>query len=496
MRRQIGIFGALFICLLGCLAGGCQPLTQPFDAGKAEVQLPVSAIVQPAVWESSAVVAASRQGIQGHYAPQPDQLLENVARQRGTFAVVSRNPVSKDRPRSVYIRTRIRTMQAEWDMGDSVVGAVTFTGWVGYEYRFYTDIAIDLEVSTNNGEVVYRASHQTGRVTHKSSLYQTMEATRIFVAQEFSKAIRQCLQQIESESQTVLASLDGSAEPAPPTVVHRPPVPPPVSTPVRTPVGPVAQRWAVVIGISEYAHKNKNLSNLQYAHRDAEKLAEFLKSKAGGGFPASNVKLLTNRQATAKGIRDGLFTFLKRTVKEDLVIIFFSGHGTPDPDKPSNLYLVAHDSDPNNISATGIPMWDIETALKRTIAAERTIVLADTCHSAGVTEGVKGVKIGDQFNRYFAALAKARPGRVIFTSCEGYEVSREAKKWGGGHGVFTWALLEALKGKADKDKSGIVTLGEVLDYVDMTVRRETANEQHPTKTGVQFDRNLPMGVVK
>ena len=259
---------------------------------------------------------------------------------------------------------------------------------------------------------------------------------------------------------------------------------------------PVGQRWAVVIGISDYARETKRISDLKYAHRDAEKLAEFLKSKAGGGFPGANVKLLTDRQATAREIRNGLFTFLKKTVKEDLIVIFFSGHGMPDPDKPSNLYLVAHDSDPNNISATGIPMWDIETALKRTIAAERVIVLADTCHSAGVTEGVKGVKIGDQFNRYFEQLAKAKPGRVIFTSSEGYEVSREGKKWGGGHGVFTWALLDALKGKADRDKNGIVTLGEMLDYVDITVRRETSNEQHPARTGVRFDRNLPMGVVK
>jgi len=38
-------------------------------------------------------------------------------------------------------------------------------------------------------------------------------------------------------------------------------------------------------------------------------------------------------------------------------------------------------------------------------------------------------------------------------------------------------------------------MGEMIDYVDITVRRETANEQHPTKAGVQFDRDLPMGIV-
>ena len=240
------------------------------------------------------------------------------------------------------------------------------------------------------------------------------------------------------------------------------------------------------------------MPSLRYAHRDAERLAAFLKSEAGGSFPADHVKLLTNERATAREIRNALFTFLKRTVKEDLVLIFFSGHGIPDPEKPSNLYLVAHDSDPENISATGIPMWDIETALKRTIAAERVIVLADACHAAGVADGVhiKGVRVGDRFNRYFDELAKARPGRVIFTSCEGYEVSREGDKWGGGHGVLTWALQEGLRGKADKDRNGIVALGEILDYVDITVRRETANEQHPAKAGVRFDRNLPMGVVR
>ena len=258
----------------------------------------------------------------------------------------------------------------------------------------------------------------------------------------------------------------------------------------------VAQRWAVVIGISKYQNSGKSLPELKYAHRDAEKLAAFLKSRAGGGFADDHVKLLTDRKATTRNIREALFDFLKKTVKEDLVIIFFAGHGIPDPDKPSNLYLVGHDSDPNKIASTGFPMWDLDTALKRTIAAERVVVLVDACHSAGAAEGIRGVKIGDSFNKYFDQLTKAKRGRVVFTSCEGYEVSREAKKWGGGHGVFTWALLEGLKGKADKDNSGIVTLGEVLDYVDITVRRETANEQHPTKAGVRFDRKLPMGVVK
>jgi uncharacterized caspase-like protein len=260
--------------------------------------------------------------------------------------------------------------------------------------------------------------------------------------------------------------------------------------------GPVAQRWAVVVGISKYKYADKRMSNLQYAAKDAEDLAAFLKSPQGGSFPADHVLLLTDAAATKQAITDALFTFLKHTVKEDLVIIYFSGHGSPDPEKLSNLYIVAHDTNIDKIASTGVPMWDLDTAMHRTIAAQRVIVMADTCHSAGVTEGVKGVQVGESFNRYFEALSRSRPGRVTFTSCEGYEVSRESEKWGGGHGVFTWALLEAIGGKGDTDKNGIVTLGEMLDYVDIIVRRETANEQHPARAGVQFDRNLPMGIVK
>jgi len=68
-----------------------------------------------------------------------------------------------------------------------------------------------------------------------------------------------------------------------------------------------------------------------------------------------------------------------------------------------------------------------------------------------------------------------------------------------GHGVFNWTLLEGLRGEADgfagERKDGIVSLGEIMEYVDYTVRQETMNEQHPATIGSRFDRNLPLGVV-
>ena len=92
-----------------------------------------------------------------------------------------------------------------------------------------------------------------------------------------------------------------------------------------------------------------------------------------------------------------------------------------------------------------------------------------------------------------------RLGKPVFTSSEANEVSRESDKWDGGHGVFTWAMLKGLKGEADgfggSEKDGKVTLGELLDYVDQTVRRETGSTQHPQKAG-RFDRNMIIGRVR
>lgn len=269
----------------------------------------------------------------------------------------------------------------------------------------------------------------------------------------------------------------------------------------KIPLGPVGNRWAVVVGVTKYKSSGSNLEQLQYADKDAQTFRDFLVSAAGGNFPSNNVLLLTNERATTNELRRGLFSFLKSAIKEDLVVIFFSGHGAADPDRPDNLYLLTYDTDPADVAATAFPMDDVRKALETTIEAQRVVVLADACHSGGVAKNTrtKGVQLGaanEAMNKYWSQLSQTGPGRAIFTSSGRGEVSQESAKWGDGHGVFTWALLDGLKGAADYDRNGIITLGEALRYTDEKVRRETKSAQHPTIAGDQYDPNLPMGVVK
>jgi uncharacterized caspase-like protein len=270
--------------------------------------------------------------------------------------------------------------------------------------------------------------------------------------------------------------------------------------------GKPRNQWAVVIGVSRYQRGGTQFPDLQYADRDANGFCEFLMSPAGGGFKKDHVVLLTNGDATYSAIRNGLFSFLKDADPEDLVVVFFSGHGSPDPARPDNLYLMPFDVDPGNIAATAFPMWDMEKVLWQIVRAQRVIVLADACHSAGVGAGV-GVKgIGAEpaqdtvYERYFRRLSHTQPGRVVFSSSGGNERSQEARKWDS-HGVFTWALLKALQGEADgvipgTQKDGIITLQEVIKYVQDEVAKETGNQQHPfLAASPKYDVDLPLGVV-
>jgi uncharacterized caspase-like protein len=142
-------------------------------------------------------------------------------------------------------------------------------------------------------------------------------------------------------------------------------------------------------------------------------------------------------------------------------------------------------------------MWDIETVLKRSIKANKVVVIADACHSGGVGGQIarRSVDIrSNQINTYLIQLAQAKPTTAILTASEAGEASLESPEWGE-HGVYTYFLLKGLNGEADTDKNGTVTLGEIIDYTGEQVRRATQNNQHPDTAG-QFDRNLPMSAIR
>ncbi|UCG06602.1 MAG: caspase family protein [Desulfobacterales bacterium] len=240
--------------------------------------------------------------------------------------------------------------------------------------------------------------------------------------------------------------------------------------------------WAVVIGINDYPHAPK----LKYAVNDARAFYRHLVDYIQ--IPADNVTLLLDKDASLTQLRSALGTYLKNKAgKEDMVIIYFAGHGATEKDVLSpdgdglEKYLLPYDADPKDLYASALPMREVSHIFYR-IQSERLIFIADSCYSGasgGRTIRVSGIRanISDAFLERIAV----GKGTIIMTASGANEVSAEDENLQ--HGVFTYYLLEGLKGPADADNDGLITVDEAYRYVSTNVPRATGQEQHPVKKG-------------
>lgn len=254
-------------------------------------------------------------------------------------------------------------------------------------------------------------------------------------------------------------------------------------------------RYAVIVGVSKYKHSPLNL---QYSARDAKAFYDFLLTPAGGRFNRKNIRLLLDEDATSSALRSALGTFLSGTSADDHIIIYFSGHGSPTPSNPEDIYLLTHEADPSDLAGTAFPMDEVKRYLKKSIKAKRVVVFVDTCYSGGIQ--LMGVGVQPSSNslaRYLAKLSESRQGMVSITASGASQVSVEDSKYGYGHGVFTYYLLKALTDDAliaDIDDNGIVDVAEAYEYVREKVKRETGGRQIPDKNG-NLSVGIPLAVV-
>ena len=209
---------------------------------------------------------------------------------------------------------------------------------------------------------------------------------------------------------------------------------------------------------------------------------------------------IINEEARLNTLRSVLGTKLKNKAgKKDMVIIYFAGHGGTERDANSpdgdglEKYLLPYDADPTDLYASALPMREISYILNR-IQSDRLIFIADSCYSGasgGRTVSIGGIRTNLSDN-YIDRIAGGK-GRVILTASAANEVSVEEEDLG--HGVFTYYLIKGLRGDADYDGDGYVTVDEAYRYVSEEVPRATGQEQHPIKKG-SVEGQLVLGIVK
>ena len=239
---------------------------------------------------------------------------------------------------------------------------------------------------------------------------------------------------------------------------------------------PVRDKWALIVGISNFQDSKLNL---KYPAKDAKDFNDYLLKE--GHFAADHVKLLTNEQATRANILSELGDkWLPRVANpDDLVVIYISSHGSAsDMDIGGVNYLLAYDSQVDSLYASGLPMQDLTRIIKGRVHSDRVVLVLDACHSGAADPGAKG--LFRQGNVDISEVAQGT-GQLVISSSQPSQVSWESKHYQ--NSVFTRCLIESLKSKGDA-----TTLGEAFSNMKDKVQQEVLTERGVLQTPVLKSR--------
>ena len=237
----------------------------------------------------------------------------------------------------------------------------------------------------------------------------------------------------------------------------------------------IEEKYGLVVGISKYKHSRLDL---KYAAKDARAFYDLLVDEKIGGFPEGNVKLLTNQEATSNNLDNALKNLVSKTEENDLVVIYYSGHGALGPDHNGDEsdgkdeYYITYETDPGSgetLYKTGYIDDEFANRVK-SLESDQVAIFLDSCYSGGATKSIKGFSLkgqttpspGTVFQDFNFEQAE---GRILFAASQEDQTSYEGEEGEIEHGLFTYFLLKGLKGEADRNRDGKITTVELEDYV-------------------------------
>ena len=232
----------------------------------------------------------------------------------------------------------------------------------------------------------------------------------------------------------------------------------------------------LAIGINAYVDKGSRTADakivsfrpLQLAANDAKALADAMKRAGTGVYAAVKVTELLDADASASGIQAAIERIAPEINPRDTFVLFAAAHGTS---HDGHFYMIPQDYDggvdPHALQTRAISQSHLQDWLSNRIKAKRSVLLLDTCESGALVGGyarsrTEGAVSDAAIGRLHEAtgrpvLTAAAEGKAAF---EGYE----------GHGVFTWALLDALR-HGDRNGDRMIELSELVTHVQDQVPR-------------------------
>jgi len=243
--------------------------------------------------------------------------------------------------------------------------------------------------------------------------------------------------------------------------------------------------YVFAVGINKY--RNPAL-NLNYAVPDAKGIAGFFRQK-GQLFKKVNIIEIYDEKATKDGILAGLRE-LEKTNPQDAVLIYLAGHGENVKDV---WYFIPHElaypEREEHVRAKGISSTEISEAMKK-IRAQKILMLVDACKSGAVLVAFRGF----EDRKALSQLSRSTGTHVVAASTKD-QFAAEVKDLG--HGVFTYTLLEGLKGKAAQG-GDTVTVRKLMGYIEEQLPEITKKYKQEAQFPVVDSRGMdfPLVIVK
>ena len=230
----------------------------------------------------------------------------------------------------------------------------------------------------------------------------------------------------------------------------------------------MAKKVALLIGVSEYG---EGIPSLSAPLNDVAAMKRVLENPNMGRF--DEVETLTDPDPTA--MRIAIQQIFANCRKDDLVLLFFSGHGITDDN--NRLYLATQGTSKDFYKATSVPASFVHDVSLDSYAKRQAIIL-DCCYSGAFAEGWQTKSVGLDLKQELGG-----EGRVVLTSSTATQTSfqQEDKELS----LYTQYLIEGIEtGAADNDEDGKIYAHELHEYAKVKVQ-EVKPKQEP---GIIIDK--------
>ncbi|MBW4522325.1 MAG: GUN4 domain-containing protein [Scytolyngbya sp. HA4215-MV1] len=220
---------------------------------------------------------------------------------------------------------------------------------------------------------------------------------------------------------------------------------------------------ALLIGVSEYG---EGLAGLPGTQEDLQRMQRVLQDPQVGGFDAVDVLPNPDRTGMEMAIEQ---LFSENRTPDDLILLYFSGHGVRDDH--GTLYLAtritAKTPQGRIRTSTAVPATALQGYMSQS-KSKRQVLILDCCFSGAFAQDMKAkddaaIDVKTQLGG---------EGRAVLTSSTATQVSYETA----GVSIYTQYLVQGLEtGAADRDDDGKITVDELHEYA-----KEKVQEAAPT----------------